>query len=136
MHDVRNDSEEAILMFTPFTCITSGVLVLCAIAPTAVHAADSSGEQAFAECAACHSTDGAPGVGPTLKGIVGRGSASVPGFAYSSAMKRAQLRWTAEQLDKYLANPQVAVPGNAMPYAGMDDANERSALIAYLSTLK
>lgn len=123
-------------MSTRFTCLTPAVLVLCAIAPTVIRAADGPGQQAFGECAACHSTDGTAGVGPTLKGIVGRGSASVPGFAYSGAMKRAQLKWTAEQLDKYLANPQVAVPGNAMPYAGMNDANERSALIAYLSTLK
>ena len=115
--------------------MTSAVLVLCALAPTVTRAAEP-GQQAFGECAACHSADGTPGVGPTLKGIVGRTSASIAGFAYSSALKRAQLQWTAEQLDKYIANPQAAVPGNTMPYAGMDDANERSALIAYLSTLK
>ena len=98
--------------------------------------AADAGEQVFAQCAACHSTDGTNGVGPTLKGVVGRASASVPGFAYSNAMKRAQLQWTAEELDKYIANPQAAVPGNVMPYAGMPDATERAALIAYLATLK
>jgi cytochrome c len=123
-------------MFKPFACVTSTVLALCAIAPTALHAADSPGQQVFAGCAACHSTDGTPGVGPTLQGILGRRSGSVPGFPYSSAMKRAQLQWTNEELDKYLANPQAVVPGNVMPFAGMADANQRSMLVAYLARLK
>lgn len=123
-------------MFTRSACMTSAVLLLCAIALPVTRAAEAPGQQAFAECAACHSTDGTPGVGPTLKGIVGRTSGSVAGFPYSSALKRAKLQWTTEQLDKYIANPQAAVPGNTMPYAGMNDANERSALIAYLSALK
>ena len=87
------------------------------------------GERAFAECAACHSVDGSPGVGPTLKGIVGRASASVPGFAYSGAFRRARLQWTPA-LDKYVADPQSVVPGNVMPYAGMSDPAQRAALIS------
>ncbi len=98
--------------------------------------ADSSGEQAFSQCTACHSTNGSNGVGPTLSGIVGRASASAPGFSYSNAMKHAQLHWTSDELDKYLANPQGLIPGNVMPYAGMPDAQQRAALIAYLATLK
>lgn len=125
-------------MSTRISRMTSAVLMFCAITPMVTHAADddAAGKQAFAQCTACHSTDGTNGVGPTLKGVVGRKSASVPGFAYSGAMKRANLQWTPESLDKYITNPQAAVPGNAMPYAGMNDANQRKALIAYLSTLK
>src|SRR5689334_8571493 len=106
------------------------------VARAAPAAAQSTGAQLFGQCAACHSTDGTNGLGPTLKGILGRESASVPGFAFSGAMKRAHLRWTAEQLDAYIANPQAVVPGNAMPYAGMTDGEQRAALIAYLATLK
>jgi cytochrome c len=112
------------------------LLIACVLVSVTSHAADDAGAQAFGECAACHSTDGSNGVGPTLKGIVGRASASMPGFAYSGPMKHAQLRWTAEQLDKYIANPQGVVPGNVMPYAGMSDAGKRAALVAYLATLK
>lgn len=121
------------------TSVTLVLITAAALGGTALWAADSSGsagKQAFAQCAACHSTDGSNGLGPTLKGIVGRPSASVPGFAYSNAMKRAHLTWTAANLDSYIANPQAVVPGNAMPYAGMSDAAERAALINYLSTLK
>jgi cytochrome c len=116
-------------------------MVACAIGAAAGlgsgvgHAADP-GQQAFAECASCHSVDGSPGVGPTLKGVVGRASASVPGFAYSSAFKRSHLKWTPDELDKYVADPQSVVPGNVMPYAGMSDPAKRAALIAYLATLE
>jgi cytochrome c len=99
-------------------------------------AGDDAGKQVFAQCVACHSTDGASGVGPTLKGIVGRESASIPGFPYSPAMKRTHWAWSADQLDKYIANPQGTVPGNTMPYAGLSDATQRKELIAYLETLK
>src|SRR5215510_8703371 len=93
---------------------------------TSTAAADDNGKEAFAQCAACHTTDGSASVGPTLKGIVGRQSASIAGFAYSPAMKRTHWVWTADELNKYIANPQGTVPGNTMPYAGMNDATQRS----------
>jgi cytochrome c len=115
--------------------MVSGVFTVAALGAGA--AADKpNGEELFGQCAACHSTNGTNGLGPTLKGVVGRDSASVPGFAFSNPMKRAHLRWTAEQLDAYIANPQGVVPGNAMPYAGMADSAQRAALIAYLAALK
>lgn len=113
-------------------CALAGVMGFDA---TAAGAADS-GQQVFTQCAACHSTDGSASLGPTLKGIVGRPSASVSGFSYSPAMKRSHLTWTAAELDKYIANPQGTVPGNTMPYPGLNDASQRAALIAYLATLK
>ena len=96
----------------------------------------TQGQKAFQNCAACHSAaQGANSVGPSLFGIVGRKAASVPGFAYSRAMKNSNLSWTAQTLDAYLADPQKLVPGNHMPYSGMPDAQERAALIAYLQSL-
>jgi cytochrome c len=114
----------------------SAALASAALTARAAPDAQTTGAQLFGQCAACHSTDGTNGLGPTLKGILGRESASVPGFAFSGAMKRAHLQWTADQLDAYIANPQAVIPGNAMPYAGMPDSAQRAALIAYLATLK
>jgi cytochrome c len=94
------------------------------------------GEKVFAACAACHDPGQANKQGPGLGGIVGRKSATAPGFRYSGAMKRARLVWTRAQLDSYLADPQGLIPGNAMPYPGLPDARQRSDLLAYLSTLK
>jgi cytochrome c len=96
----------------------------------------AQGQKAFHNCAACHSpAQGANSVGPSLFGIVGRKAGSVPGFAYSRAMKTSNLSWTAQNLDAYIADPQKLVPGNHMAYSGMPDAQERAALIAYLQSL-
>ena len=96
----------------------------------------AAGKRVFEQCAACHSLDGSNGVGPSLKGVVGRGSASSPGFRYSSAMKKAGVVWDDEELNDYVADPQKVVPGNVMPYSGIADAKQRKDLIAYLKTLR
>ncbi len=112
-------------------------LSLAAGAHAAFAAGDpAQGRKAYQECAACHATtQGTNGVGPSLFGVVGRKAASVAGFNYSSAMKKSNLTWAAQNLDVYIANPQQKVPGNHMPYSGMSDAQERAALITYLESL-
>jgi len=115
------------------------VLVAAMAAPAVARAADAeAGSKVFrAQCSACHVTEaGKNRVGPSLFGIVGRHSGEVEGFHYSAANKRADLVWTAEQLDKYLANPKAVVPGTIMTYAGLKNDKQRADLIAYLETLK
>src|SRR5436309_1368264 len=95
-------------------------LVLMAVlgsSPTALAADDSSaGQTVFAtHCVACHSTQpGKNEVGPSLAGIVGSKSASVPGYDFSPAMKDANITWDDANLDKFLANPLGFVPGTKM----------------------
>ena len=50
----------------------------------------------------------------------------------NQTLKRSGIAWSAETLDAFLADPQKAVPGNRMPYAGMPAADDRADLIAYL----
>ncbi len=112
-------------------------LLIATIAATGSHfvlAQDlAAGQKAFQACAACHSTvAGANGVGPSLAGIVGRKAGSLPGFNFSRAMKASGITWDEANLDAYIANPQQKVPGNHMPYAGMSDAQQRAALVAFL----
>jgi cytochrome c len=91
------------------------------------------GEAAFKECAACHKLEpGANNVGPSLHGIIGRKAAEIADFRYSPAMKRSGITWTPETLDKFMTEPQVLVPANRMPYAGLKDPASRADLIAYL----
>jgi cytochrome c len=117
--------------------VTTAAAALSALCTAGAHAQDvAAGRQAYAQCAACHSIDGSPGVGPSLKGVVGREAGSAPGFRFSRAMKGAGYPWDARKLDAYIANPQNAVPGNVMPYAGLDDAKQRADLVAYLASLK
>jgi cytochrome c len=102
---------------------------------TAAHAEGNAarGEARFKECAACHKLDaGANEVGPSLHGIFSRKAGELADFRYSPAMKRSRVTWTAETLDKYIADPQAFIPTNRMPYAGISNASDRADLIAYL----
>jgi cytochrome c len=106
--------------------------VIGAVAPSL--AADAArGEQLFVECASCHTLEkGVHNVGPSLNGLFQRKAGSFDDFRYSPAMKRANITWTADELDKFIADPQMVVPANRMPYAGMTNAADRADLIAYL----
>lgn len=94
--------------------------------------------QSFALCGACHPTsvDGANGIGPNLRGVIGRTSGSASGFMYSAAMKNARIVWEPQSLDAYIASPGTTVPGNMMTFRGEPDASSRAAIVAYLETLR
>ena len=96
----------------------------------------AAGKQNFGQCNVCHSTDGTNGVGPSLKGVVGRKAGTFAGFRYSRAMKATNVTWDARNLDAYLADSQKAIPGNVMPFSGISDPQQRADVIAYLNTLK
>lgn len=98
-----------------------------------VHAAPDKlpGEQIYARCTACHAL-AYDRVGPHHCGLQGRRAGSVPGFAYSPAMKNSGYIWDEKTLDRFLTQPMKALPGTTMTYAGIPDAKERSELIAYL----
>jgi cytochrome c len=89
------------------------------------------GEQVYARCLACHAL-AVDRVGPRHCGLFGRLAGSVPGFAYSEAMKKSKIVWNDKTLDRFLAKPLVMVPGTAMTYDGVPDPAERADLIAYL----
>lgn len=113
--------------------------VMLVSVPTLAQAAGdaAAGEKVFNQCKACHTIEaGKNRVGPSLHGVVGRAAGSVEGFQYSPAMKSSGLTWTPETLDKYLADPKAAVPGNKMAFAGLKNAEDRANVIAYLSTQK
>ena len=100
---------------------------------------DGQGVRLFNQCKACHDIgDKAKHkVGPHLDSVIGRKAGSLDGFKYSNAMQKAGLdglTWTPEVLDTYLQKPREFIPGNRMSYRGMEKADERKALITYLST--
>ena len=102
------------------------------------HAQDAeNGKKVFTQtCSICH--DARPGsnrVGPSLFGVVGRTTGSVPGFTYSEANRNAHIAWNPVTLDHYIADPRGVIPGTRMSYAGLKDDQKRHDLIAYLATL-
>lgn len=92
--------------------------------------------KAWMACAACHAADGSGGVGPSLRGVLGRKSGAVPGFGYSRAMKSASIAWEEESLTAFLSDPQKTVPGNRMFSAGVSDPGDVAELVRYLKTLR
>jgi cytochrome c len=106
--------------------------------PVLLAKADPAKGQATAKkCTSCHSFEkGGPNkVGPDLYGIVGRPVASHEGFKYSAAIKAKGGNWTFEDLNAFITSPKTAVPGTAMAFAGIGQAQERADLLAYLRTL-
>lgn len=93
------------------------------------------GKDVFAKCAACHTNTpgGANGVGPNLAKIVGddigkgRG-----GFAFSDGLAKVGGKWDEATLDKWLTSPAAMVSGTKMTFAGLDNAQDRANVIAYL----
>lgn len=109
--------------------------VVAAVDPALV----AEGEKVFKKCAACHKVgDGARnGTGPVLNGIVGRTVGTVEGFRYSKPMADAGasgMVWDAATLDGFLADPKGFMPKNKMTFAGLKKADERAAVVAYLSS--
>ncbi len=102
-------------------------------------AADATGVDGPAgACVVCHSIekDGLLRVAPTLWDIVGDDKARFRWYGYSPALAAAGGRWTEQDLDAYLADPDAFLPGTTKTLVGIADLEERAALIAFLATLR
>lgn len=89
------------------------------------------------ECAACHLIG--PGaendIGPQLNRLFGRRAGSLEGFSYSPSIQRMGrdgLRWDFRTLDAYIENPYALVSNTRMAYPGLDDAQARADLLAFI----
>ena len=127
-----------------FVCRSSAIALpfigLVLIAAAALGGRETSAEPAargkllFLRCASCHDISSSPSAktGPNLAGVFNRRAGSLPGYAYSSAMKAQTFSWDEPHLGRWLTRPTDLVPGTAMAFAGLPNAADRSALIAYL----
>lgn len=99
--------------------------------------ADEAGEAAFNNaCRTCHSWKaGDNRLGPNLHKIVGRKAGAADGFAYSPALKNADITWDEKSLDAFITNPDAVIAAHNMkPYTGITDASLRQQIIAFLKT--
>jgi cytochrome c len=110
------------------------VAILAAPIARAAEADPFNGRLIFSRCETCHSLDPhATGkTGPMLAGLFGRKAGTVPGFAYSEAMRNKGVVWSAATLDTYLTKPSAYVPGTKMVFMGLRRKQDRIDLIAYL----
>ena len=132
LHTRRRNRAFLIGALSGMACMFSSPAAL----PQASQGAEAdSGQQAFNNtCRTCHMVkEGDNRLGPNLYKIVGRKAGSLPGYAFSSAMKEADFAWDEEKLDRFMANPDQVVPGNSMkPYGGLASSDDRKKIIAFL----
>jgi cytochrome c len=103
--------------------------------PAPYNTADlDNGQSKFALCQTCHTTvQGGPNMtGPNLHGVIGRKAASVPGFKYSDALSATGWTWDAQKIDTWITDPQVALKGTKMTFAGLKNPQDRTDVIAWL----
>lgn len=109
-------------------------LGLANVLASVAHADDQflRGERLYQErCGACHSLD-EHGAGPKHRGLIGRKAGTQPGFDYSAALAASQIVWSPQTLDRWIADPNVLVPGNKMVVQLANDPADRAAIVAYL----
>ncbi|MGH6947495.1 MAG: c-type cytochrome [Kiloniellales bacterium] len=111
--------------------------MLAGLSTASAAAADGDpkrGAQVYRVCVACHALE--PGLhltGPSLANVVGRAAGKAQGYLrYSPGLKEAAFEWNAAALDGWLKNPAEMIPGNYMAFEGIDDAQGRADLIAFL----
>ena len=114
------------------TALLAGMVVLAAN-PALAEGDPTKGERIFKKCAVCHVLEGnKKKIGPSLAGLFGREAGTVDGFKYSKAMKNSDIVWTAQVLDEFLVNPRKYVRGTKMAFVGLNKAQDREDVIAYL----
>jgi cytochrome c2 len=93
------------------------------------------GKQTFqGRCSACHTlAEGSSNIaGPNLWGVFDRVSGTSEGFTYSETLVAAELEWSPDLVDAWLADPQGYLPGNIMGIPEPVPASDRADLIAFL----
>jgi cytochrome c len=103
---------------------------------TVVAAGSTSGDPANGKvlfekrCTGCHSLDKNK-EGPRLRGVYGRKAGSIADFSYSDPLKASNITWDDVSLDKWLTNPDAAVPDNDMAFH-VSNPQERADIIQFL----
>jgi cytochrome c len=128
----------SMMRYSAFAAVT---LLACGAVSNFAYAQDGdavAGKAVFQRCAICHKADkdAGNGLGPNLFGVVGRKSASLPGFEYSGALKASGITWTTDNLSKWVSGPAKMVPGTKMAFPGITSKADIRNVVAYLGSLK
>jgi cytochrome c len=93
------------------------------------------GAEVWRACQACHTlgADSANRAGPSLRGVLGRRIASLPGYAFSPALRGMDIVWSPETVSRlFEVGPNAYLPGTKMPEQVLGEA-ERAALVDFLA---
>lgn len=97
------------------------------------------GAEVFKACSACHTLtpDDGNRAGPTLAKLYGRKIATAPGYDFSPALKKLDIVWTEETVQKlFEIGPMAYTPGTKMPEQKILNAEDRQALAAFLAAVQ
>jgi len=96
----------------------------------------SLGERQFArKCSVCHTLTPEDGnrAGPTLYGIFGREAGALPGYPYSTGLRKSEIVWNEETIaELFDKGPDYLTPGSKMPLQVISEAKKRKALVSFL----
>jgi len=108
------------------------------IAATLASGDADNGRNLFRPCMACHSFEegGRSKIGPNLFGIVGRPSASFPGFRYSDALEKRNTVWSPMELNRFFIEKKQFGQGTHRAFQDLPTLEARADLIAWLRTLQ
>jgi cytochrome c2 len=104
---------------------------------TSARAADTEqlarGAAVWAKCQACHTLrpGGRHTVGPNLHAIIGQRAGTRPGYRYSDSLRAADVVWTPDTLDRFIADAQGFLPGAKM-YGGLAVEADRADLLVWM----
>jgi cytochrome c len=114
--------------------IALAIIVLTTSPVLAQNGNPARGQRDFRVCAPCHSLDPDRNMtGPSLANLWGRKAGSLPSFErYSAALRSSGMIWDDRSLNAWLTDPQQMVPGNDMPFEGINDPSVRADLLAFL----
>ena len=109
--------------------------VICVNADEIADCDIEHGKAVFQKCAVCHSVqaDKNHGAGPNLADLLNRPVGKIEGFKFSKRMRESDKRWDKAHLDSFLENPQQVYKRNRMAFGGLKDANDRKAVICFLT---
>ncbi|HWI28324.1 MAG TPA: cytochrome c family protein [Stellaceae bacterium] len=109
------------------------------IAPLLAKADPKAGAEQAKKCMVCHTFEkGQPNrIGPNLYEVIGTPIAEGRnGYQFSAALsKHKGEKWTVDNLNHWLSNPQSFAQGTKMTFAGLPKAQDRADVVAYLNTL-
>jgi cytochrome c2 len=146
IRDMIQDENGRLVLWTEQLLVAPTQTALVIVEPVSddnVHATKGlnrieRGELLFARCSGCHRLDDGTihYIGPDLQGVFERPVAGAKGYGYSDALKHFGGRWSEENLDAFLTDPQRFMPGTSMQFPGIPDRTERASLIEYLKSRK
>lgn len=95
---------------------------------------EAGGSLFLYRCERCHDIgeNAKPKMGPQLNNLEGQHSGTSDNYAFTDAIKTADIVWSEESFRSFIKDPSAKIPGTRMVVGGVKNDREISDLWAYL----